>query len=70
MTEDSMRFAIRKVESEEEVDGIESELANARGVETVDIDADSGAAEVDYDDEEIGEEQIRGAVQDMGYEVS
>lgn len=69
MTE-THRFSVRKVESEAEVDDIESELANARGVETVDIDTDSGAAEVEYDEEEIGEEQIRGAVQDMGYEVS
>ncbi|RDI71675.1 heavy-metal-associated domain-containing protein [Halopelagius longus] len=70
MAEENARFALRAVKSEDEVEDVEHELSNARGVVAVDIDPESGAADVRYDDDEIGEEQIRGAFQDMGYEVS
>ncbi|MFC6826924.1 heavy-metal-associated domain-containing protein [Halopelagius fulvigenes] len=70
MAENHAQFSIRTVKSEEEVEEIESELENANGVMEADIDAESGAADVRFDLELIGEAQIKGAVQDMGYEVS
>jgi copper chaperone len=48
---------------------IESELAQAPGVQRVEVDVDSRQVRVDYDEAATGDEVLRAQLEEIGYPV-
>jgi copper chaperone len=49
---------------------VEGELAKLPGVERSDADVEQGTVEVSYDASQVGPEQIKGAIEEVGYTVA
>jgi copper chaperone CopZ len=69
MAENNATFTVRGVETEADVRTIAEELEKLEGVMGVQIDRESGEAEIRYDVEFLAEERIKITVRDMGYDV-
>lgn len=69
MAENRAEFAVRGVESEDDVRTIEEGLADLDGVMEAEVDSETGEASVRFDYDVLSEERVRRAVRDLGYEV-
>ena len=69
MSDSHLNFTVRGAESEDDVRTITDELQKHQGVQMVDIDAESGRAEIRYGEELLSAEEIKSTVRDAGYEV-
>lgn len=49
---------------------IEDSLNELSGVEKVTADPDSKVVEVGYDEDRVGEDEIKGAIEDAGYTIA
>jgi copper ion binding protein len=49
---------------------VEDSLNELSGVEKATADPDSGIVEVAYSEDRVGEEEIKGAIEDAGYTVA
>ena len=67
MADSRTGFTVSEVESEDEAEKIEDELRELQGVQMAVVDYESGDTEVRYGEELLSEEEIKSAVQDMGY---
>ena len=48
---------------------VESALANLDGVSTADVNLDAGNVKVDYDDDKVSMTNMKGAIEDQGYDA-
>lgn len=69
MAENTAEFTVRGIESSDDVEAVESELAELEGVMGTVIDEDSGEAEIDFDYDLLSAERIEITVEEAGYEV-
>lgn len=69
MAENTAEFTVRGIESEDDVQAIEDELAELDGVMGTTVDEESGEAEIDFDYDLLSEERIEITIEEMGYEV-
>ena len=49
---------------------VEGELNKLSGVERADADVEKGTVEVSYDEEKVGTEDLKGAIEEAGYTVA
>lgn len=69
MSDSYAEFTVRGVSSEDDVQTITDELQELEGVQMVEVDVESGHAEVRYGESLLSEVDIESAVRDAGYEV-
>ncbi|NHN47945.1 heavy-metal-associated domain-containing protein [Halostella sp. JP-L12] len=69
MAVSNAEFTVREIESSDDVQAIESELSELEGVMGTEIDAETGAAEIEFDHDIQSEERIEITVEELGYEV-
>lgn len=48
---------------------VESALTNLDGVSTADVNLDAGNVKVDYDDNKVSMTNMKGAIEDQGYDA-
>jgi copper ion binding protein len=49
---------------------VEGELSKLSGVQRSNADPEKGTVEVSYDEDRVGEEQLKGVIEDAGYAVT
>ena len=49
---------------------IEDSLNEVSGVENAIADPDSGLVEVEYDEDQVGEDTVKAAIEDAGYTIA
>lgn len=69
MAENRAEFVAQGLTSEEDAREIREELEGVDGVMAIELDPDTGEANVDYDYDLIAEERVTKTVRDLGYEV-
>lgn len=69
MADSFVEFTVRGLETEDEADEITDELRSLDGVQMVEIETESGRAEVRYGEELLSEEDVKGTVRELGYDV-
>jgi len=69
MAENKARFTIPEIESDADVAALRDELDDQSEILGVNVDPDSGEAEIRYDVDIVSEEEVEEMVRDAGYEV-
>ena len=69
MAENRAEFVVQGLTSEEDAGKIREGLEGVDGVMAIELDPETGEANVDYDYDLIAEERVKRAVRDLGYEV-
>ena len=69
MAQSTAVFTIQGVNSENDLQAIENTLRELDGVMGVDVDQDSGDAEIKYDEDILAEERVKITVRELGYTV-
>lgn len=70
MAQSTAVFTIQGVDSEDDLQAIDDKLRGLEGVMGVDIDQDSGDAEIKYDEDILAEERVKITVRELGYDVT
>lgn len=69
MAQSTAAFTVQGVNSEDDLQTIDNELRELDGVKEVNVDQESGDAEIKYDEDILAEERVKITVRELGYTV-
>lgn len=69
MAQSTAVFTILGINSEDDLQAIDDKLRELNGVMGVNVDRDSGDAEIKYDEDILAEERVKITVRELGYNV-
>lgn len=69
MAQSTAIFTVQGVNSDDDLQAIGDKLSELDGVMGVDIDQDSGGAEIKYDEDILAEERVKITVRELGYDI-
>lgn len=69
MAENTAEFVIQGLSSEDDAREIRESLDDVDGVMSMDIDPETGEANVNYDYDLISEEEVKRTVRELGFEL-
>ncbi len=69
MAEQNIAFNVEGMTSEDSAESIKNSLTMLNGVIEVIVDIDTRRVVVEYDEERLSDETIKGTIEDAGFEV-
>lgn len=69
MAQSTAVFTILGIDSKDDLQAIDDKLRELNGVMGVNVDQDSGDAEIKYDEDILAEERVKITVRELGYTV-